>query len=1364
MREETNLPQPSSKLTREVVLARAFLSAAERGEQGCITMTDWQPVLARMQALTNWTKARPQSEELAEATQLLTVLLNPKVALPRPAILRTALAGLESVFHAAIFLHDSPPPDTDLLFQLVELLQDGTLSDETQPSTSYTCRILSTLGTCIDNPQAMQFIIRTKESAGLLEEANGICNNSLFSTHIRPLIRVNQSNKVLRALQGITAKIALYQGCAALRELSLKTETSTLDAGTWKDRCSSCLLRLYTLVTSKHGGLPEARMLNVNYFEKWHTLESIGKILASPYTSSHQASITAAARLMALLLTIAKAVTWLFPTTGADVQPLAWLETWCANFGVDLALFISQLGFPTDWPSQPNGIRDIASFTDADNAAALPVTAKDIVCLTALQFKAVITVRRLAAALERFDGRGSLASGPRQLLRSLLTMTGTKSGQQAVATALETCGGTLPLLRFCMPALKLPELASTQGDVEIGAEVLLVIMRTSASLTMLQDLATEALQTQDVPPVLDSVLRPLLSYRKTGLAGILLDLTRHPARGFSDIHEIVRVSTAISVLIEACEKDLTSVVSYVDDQELVTSHGTLAEVNAMTTIIQVLDSGVCALTQTDELLYGDLLNEATTEKAILEGGGISVQPIIFAAERKLALYYVVELCMKLLRLMIAAYDIKRYPRRHEAHAQLPSVMKIAAVGVSGQDVPSFLNAEEVAAKREPRSQGTVPAGARPSGPLFAVPDVLIRVLHVLGGGMGTAGNGHDWKCSIHAENALRDAMKIMRDLVRYVAITPDSRDTAPEILVYPGEIDAGDAVLMPRFMLPLGSILRQLFETISYDNPQLLITGLSLLSALLPAQLEVYENGEAASAAIASEPPNAWSTLGESRDGLLDTKYWQEGLRPLRGELFRILRITLATSSGTLYESASKCFSRLVQTDLPDGNGSPYELARSIVGILLEEAKRCYKDDASSAKAVPACDGPRAMQRVRFLNDVTRSEHGRRALTALNAERNDVSAVLAGLVVAFNDQTEIRLLCASLARKIECQFAVDEAERSSAESEERKGKRPFADAAPGSECQENGVVKEEADMRSGTEDVQDEAAHRAKRVRFDQAETEASEAAHIGAPLRPAPAQIAGLQSLIAGFDFGAWLPPDEIPTPRQLASYLNSRSSNDIPELSEMAAVSLSTTLPVSSGSASAVAALSVAGGVAATTTALGPDSPPSAQTGVSYRQYTKDEFRTTHHTKRKMNASRPPSVHVDRFGRLPPQNQPQQQQQQQLLPMGGNMPRLSNLPQPPALDYDHAAMAAAAAAAAASHHRSMFMQGPPPSMMHARVGGPAAAAAAAAAASLFPPPQLSGREWEQGWDPSTLPPAAGTGTGPWGYPPGFYPGWWGA
>ncbi|KAJ3173181.1 hypothetical protein HDU88_004642 [Geranomyces variabilis] len=1330
-------------------------------------MTDWQPVLARMQALTNWTKTRSRSDELAEATQLLTVLLHPKVALPCPAILRTALAGLESMFHvsAAIFLHDSPPPDTDLLFQLVELLQSGTLTDETQPSISYTCRILSTLGTCIDNPLAMQFIIRTEKTAGLLEEADGICNNSLFSTHIRPLIHVSQSNKVLRALQGITAKIALYQGCAALRELSLKTETSPPDAAaSWQDRCSSCLLRLYTLVTSKHGGLPEASLLNVKYFEKWYTLESIGKILASPYTSSNQASITAAARLMALLLTTAEAVTWLFPTTGAEVQPLAWLETWCANLGVDLALFISQLGFPTDWPFQPNGIHDIAGFADADNAAALPVTAKDIVCLTALQFKAVITVRRLAAALERFDGRGSLASGPRQLLRSLLTMTGTKSGQQAVATALETCGGTLPLLRFCMPALKLPEIASTQGDVEIAAEVLLVIMRTSASLSMLQDLASEALQTQDVPPVLDSVLRPLLSYRKAGLAGILLDLTRNPARGFSDIHEIVRVSTAIRVLIEAAEKDLTSVVSYVDDQELVTSHGTLAEVNAMTTIIQVLDSGLCALTQTDELLYGDLLNEATTEKAILEGGGISVQPIIFAAERKLALYYVVELCMKLLRLMIAAYDIKRYPRRHEAHARLPFVMKIAAVGVSGQDVPLLLNAEDAAAKREPRAQGTVPAGARPSGPLFAVPDVLIRVLHVLGGGMGTAGNGHDWKCSIHAENALRDAMNIMRDLVRYVAITPDSRDTAPEILVYPGEIDAGDAVLMPRFMLPLGSILRQLFEAISYDNPQLLISGLSLLSALLPApQLEVSENGEAVSAATASAPLNAWSTLGESRDELLDTKYWQESLRPLRGELFRILRITLATSSGTLYESASKCFSRLVQTDVSDANGSPYELARSIVGILLEEAKRCYKEDASSAKAVPACDGPRAMQRVRFLNDVTRSEHGRRALTALNAERNDVSAVLAGLVVAFNDQTEIRVLCASLARKIECHFAVDEAERSSAESEERKCKRPFADAAPGSECQRNGVVvKEEADMRSGTEDVQDEAAHRAKRVRFDQAETEVWEAAHVGAPLRPAPAQIAGLQSLIAGFDFGAWLPPDEIPTPRQLASYLNSRSSSDIPELSEMAAVSLSTTLPVSTGSASAVAALSVAGVVAATTTALGPDSPPSAQTGVSYRQYTKDEFRTLHHTKRKMNASRPPSVHVDRFGRLPPQNQ--QQQQQQLLSMGGNMPRLSNLPQPPALDYDPAAMAAAAAAAAASHRRPMFMQGPPPPMMHARVGGPAAAAAAAAAASLFSPSQLPGREWEQGWDPSTLPPTAGPGTGPWGYPPGFYPGWWGA
>ncbi|KAJ3177793.1 hypothetical protein HDU87_004315 [Geranomyces variabilis] len=1151
------------------------------------------------------------------------------------------------------------------------------------------------------------------------------------------------------------------------------------------ERCSSCLLRLYTLVTSARGGLPKASLLNLEYFEKWDTLESVGKILASPYTSSNQASITAIARLVGFLLTTAKAVIWLFPTTEAEVQPLAWLETWCTNFGIDLALFISQLGFPTDWPSQPTGICDITSFAGADNAAALRVTAKDIVCLTALQFKAVITVRRLAAALERFDGRGSLASGPRQLLRSLLTMTGRRSGQQAIATALETCGGALSLLRFCMPALKLPELASTQRDVEISAEVLLVIMRTSAHFSMLESLATEVLNTyvDDVPPALDCVLGPLLSYRKAGLAGILLDLGRNPVKSLGDMQEIVRVSTAIRVLIEACEKDLMSVVSYVDDQELVTSHGTLAEVNAMTTIIQLLDSGVRALTQTDDLLYGDLLNEATTEKAILEGGGISVQPIVFAADRKLALYYVIELCMRALRLMIAPYDIKRYPRRHEAHAQLPSAMRIAAVGVSGQDVPSLLNAEEAGSKREPRSQGTVPAGARPSGPLFGVPDIVIKVLHVLGGGMGTAGQVQDWNCNFHAVNALRDAMAIMRDLVTYVAINPDSHDTAPETFLYQGEIDARDGALVPQFMLPLGSILRQLFETISYDNPQLLITGLSLLSDLLPApQLELYENGEALSPATGSEQFDAWSTIGRHRDELLDTKYWQEGLRPLRGELFRILRISLATSSGTLYESASKCFSRLVQTAVCDANGSPGELARNIVGILLEEVKRCYKEDASSTKAVPACDGPRATQRVQFLNDVTRSEPGRRALTALNAERNDVSAVLGGMVDAFNDQTEIRVLCASLARRIESQIPVDEVERSSAESEERKGKRPFTDAAHGTECQQDERTNEQFDMLSGTEDVKDGAAHRAKRVRFDQADIgielkigalflprhvvnqyldfitiEGPEGLQIGSPLRPAPAQIAGLQSLIAGFDLGALLPSDEIPTPRQLASYLNTRRSNDIPELSEMAAMPLSATLPVSANSASAVTALSVAGVLAAATTAPGPDSSPSAQTGVSYRQYAKDEFRTAHHTKRKMNASRPPSVHVDRFGRLPPQ------QQQQLLPVGGKMSGLSSLPQPPALDYDSAAMAAAAAAAAVSRHRPMFMQGPP--MLHARVGGPAAAAAAAAAAaSLFPPPQLPGREWEQGWDPSALPPAAGPGTGPWAYPPGFYPGWWGA
>ncbi|KAJ3162726.1 hypothetical protein HDU86_003699 [Geranomyces michiganensis] len=1269
------------------------------------------------------------------------------ISLQRPTILKAALAGLESVFLAPAVLDDAT--DINLLQQLVQLLIAGRLPNHLEPPIAHVCRILKTLARCLDNPRAAEFfIISSSASADSQMETDGISATSLFSSHIQPLIHVNQSNKALHVLQAITTRVAMFQGCAALQQLSMKRQINALDVGSWQ----ACLRRLYTIALSERGRLSKADSSRApspfvsTYLEKWQVFDSIGKILDNPSTACAYAVTVAIARLMGFLLTTAETVMWLFPTTGSEIQPLAWLHSWCANFGIDLVLFISQLGFPTDWPSQSIGVRDLASTGDADGYAAFRPSVKDIVCLTALQFKAVLTVRRLTAVLERFNIRGSLASIPRQLLRSLLTMTGTISGQQAVAVALETCGGSLPLLRFCMPALRLPELASTQGDLDMAAEILLVILKTSASLSMLQEVAREALSisSDDVPPALECVLDPLLSHRKAGLARILVNLNRDSLTTLSDSNDIARVSVTVRLLIEACEKDLASVLSFVDDHENVTSHGTLAEINVLRTDIELLDRSVRALAHANDILYGDLLNETTTEKAILDGGGVSAQPIIVATERKLALYGVVELCMKLLRHIIVAYDIARYPRKHNTHTQIPYVIITEIAGVSGQAVPSLLHAEDAAARREPRSQGITHAGTRPSGPLFAIPDVVIKVLHVLGAGIGTAGHGCEWKCNPHAANALRDALEIMRDLVRYEEIASSSRDTGPEMLVGRGKTDAGCAVLTPRFMLPLGSVLRALFESISYDSPQFLITGLSLLSDLLPAP-KTAEDGASVSPAIAIGAQDV-ETSSLPRDAVREKRYWQDGLRPLRGEVFRILRIVLATSSSALYEAASQCFSRLIQVDATDANGNPGELARSIVGILIEEVKRCYKDDTLSGKSVSACDGPRATQRLRFLNDVSGSEAGGRALLALRSERQDISGVFASLSNAFDDQADIQELCASLGKKLEVTMPSVEIERSSAETEERKGKRTFAEAAPG------GAVSQEVDDHASADDVQVEAAHRAKRIRFDQMATDASEAALVATLARPAPAPLNGLQALISGFDFGASLPPNEIPTPRQLARYLDSSGANEVGEMAGMTAASLS--LPSPGGSASAVTAFSVTGAVAATTAAPGVESSPSMQAAVSYRQYTKDEFRTAHHTKRKMNASRPPSVHVDKFGRLPPP------QQQQLMQLGGSMPRLSSLPQPPALDYDPAAMAAAAAAAA---HRPMFMQGPP-HMLHPRVGGPAAAAAAAAAASLFPPPQLPGREWEQAWDPSTLPPGAGSGTGAWAYPPGFYPGWWGA
>ncbi|KAI8922075.1 hypothetical protein DFJ77DRAFT_516330 [Powellomyces hirtus] len=1045
-----------------------------------------------------------EGTELCEATELVNVFLDANAGFLHPQVFREGLAGLTFLCKNIEFgtvknklEHDVEADHKEILPQgkgpIIRLLELLRVKPDAASSTSisFTCRILKCLNSCLDNPHIMEWVLALSEnqiinSTSLQELALPQQQNiTPFELYIQPMLRVDQKLQILRLLDSTTRKVAMYRACAKIQDtvagLLQIEDLDKLEDDI--DRCTRSLLLLASAEVLSVNADPDAckestiisrEILNLEYLTALKTMECIGTLLGSveslPITAVTQMAILASvAKFSSTMLHRVETVNWLFPpgigngkSVVAPAQPVAWLYEWCSTFGIDLGRYLSLIGLPTDWPHEAMGIFDILSFNDKE-IIRLCFTAKEIVCMMAQHFKATLTVRKLKVMLDRTDHRSQSLQGPRQLLHTLRTMLGSNVGQQAVASALEIDDGILPLVQYCLPTLGSSSSDSLpQKLVHLASETLDTVWRSNINLSIPKATLDEYSSGMDDTKLLGDLLPSadlVIMYETHGVSGIVPILSRQRREKLRDVSQISQLLVSIRVLIKACDQDnkFGDIISYVDDQELVTSRGTLAEASVLTVLLELLGDCSDELASMDDKYLPDQVLDPNEEKPSL--GQQVVEDKLDAIRMKHSLLQLLLLGMTLLRKIVSGYDASLYPQR-AAYAKLPPVLHVSSTGFT----PTLLDPEDASQ----RQQASCSWG-RPSSPLFAVPAILIRILHTVEGGCGGAGYEKLTRRGRLLQPLARDVTQTLRDFATAVVLHSKANDEFPgQVLIADQGKRNGNSggqpwVLAPKLMLPLGAFVRAVLDTILHEDPQMLVTGINALHDLLPSDKEMLLVSSKESMFI-EETDGCALTGSRETDRWLVCRYWQEGLCSLRNELSKILRLVASTSSVLLYESAVSFYSRLLEMD-GYGHASPddrqdTELAHSIVGVLLDEIRRTCKSDKSTGSSggetlkfeearlghpVPESDqsavaetgikvegdtsekvnvssdyaglannATRISQKLHLLQAVTRSEGGTRTLHELNAERGRVSDLLLDVLGNFGDYEDVSGVCRPL--------------------------------------------------------------------------------------------------------------------------------------------------------------------------------------------------------------------------------------------------------------------------------------------------------------------------------------------------------------
>ncbi|KAJ3008048.1 hypothetical protein HKX48_008803 [Thoreauomyces humboldtii] len=1065
-------------------------------------------------------------------------------------------------------------------------------------------------------------------------------NTSLFETFLMPLVGQQQKLAVLKCMDVLTQKVVVYRTCAVLQKCAELSKQDTGDAvgKGWMKQCTEVLDKLSVVFRATSTSLEEqnysASDPPFRIFEFWKLLDVLGTLLGSTNRTSDSPSrrrlFRSFGRCWILALSSTTVLDWMFPTLANGVP--YWLTRWSSVVGIEPVRSVPKM---QERQSVALGLLDILALSD-DESADIFADPRQLVLITLAQYAAVKLARKLESRTEVEE-----VSRVASIVSNMLSMMDSRWGEQAVTSALGLYDG-VSLIIDC--AMRLPGHSEfTETDVEVALELLTRVIAVSRDTRIhrtVADAVARSGRENSLPAEVWMAIDPVVIYSDSGLAGLLPTLNRYVHSVPADVDRLPYLSSALQVLIEACgsgTEDLAQLIAYVDDQELVTTRGTTAEMSLMSVLVELLNNVKGQLARNRMQL--DAARGGSESMETLESDPVIYSHSLIIDKQKLI--RLLGRCITLLRKLTRAYDVSVYPVLRSTHTRLPPVVRIqqqVPQGAQSRDgafesLPVLVDVEEAAER-----PGRYDANARPLGPLFGLPAMCLSLLHDLTGGVSER---HE---SVEEQMAVQDVKSMLQDLVTAVVLPIGTDDGLSGGLVVT-VTESTTVTVVPRLMLPLVATLRTLIDSVLHVDPSWMITILGLLSELLPS-------GSDDRLIVCSRPEDESRSRNFGEPGslnMLTQQYWLKALTPLRADFCKILRLVGATSSRPLLDIAITCFERLMALT-PDpaaataggerGGGS--DLTRGLVSVALEDVRESHKMDS-----IAGDDGDKisryrdaTAQRLYLLSSLTRpGTPGAKVLYALESERGGVSDMLGEIVATFGateDGMEISRLGQEM---IENLRYADDVKRE-ALGLNRSGLDAASEMLLGPE---NGptpatVIRQPTAERPG--DVETDAG-----AQMDAGSSQAAEifARTTDLPFRmPDANPLPVLASLLPAFQFNASLPTSAIPTP----SVLHAAGFGPGSDGSDTGTLAVQPTTSPGSAIIPVVSTPTTTGG---------------------YRQYTKDEFRSAHwsiagsggsigggvgvgssgttyatttNLKRKMNASRPPSVHVDRFGRTATMN----------------------------------------------------------------------------------------------------------------------------